>query len=132
MFGSQPQIETGSRTRQAGGEGVVIGLRSRAGGEDRPIRCVSSGYMAGGCSCHAAVPAAVARSAWARELGRAPTPEGRFFHFTWQSGIWLGFGLPSGEVRGVYCPAHRAARDGRAAGFESQHYARPVRLAASA
>jgi hypothetical protein len=130
MYGSQSQIETGSRTRWAGEEGVVIDLRSHARGEDRPIRCVSSGYMSGGCSCQAAVPAAVARSAWARELGRAPAPEGRFFHFTSKSEIWLGFGLAGGEVRGVYCPAHRAARDGRAAGCEAQHYARPARLAA--
>jgi hypothetical protein len=132
MYGSQPQIETGSRTRRTGEEGVVIDLRSRARGEDRPIRCVSSGYMSGGCSCQAAVPAAVARNAWARELGRASAPEGRFFHFTWKSEIWLGFGLQGGEVRGVYCPVHRAARDGRAAGCETQRYARPIGLAAIA
>ncbi|HEX4437659.1 MAG TPA: hypothetical protein VH061_12795 [Solirubrobacteraceae bacterium] len=132
MHGSQSQIEVGSRTRQVGEEGVVIDLRSRTRGEDRPVRCVSSGYMSGGCSCQAAVPATVARSAWARELGRAPAPEGRFFHFTWKSEIWLGFGLADGDVRGVYCPVHRAARDGRAAGCEAQHYARPARLAAGA
>lgn len=132
MHGSHSQIESSSRTRRAGEEGVVIDLRSRARGEDRPIRCVSSGYMSGGCSCQAAVPANVARSAWGRELGRAEAPEGRFFHFTWKGEIWLGFGLAGGEVRGVYCPVHRAARDGRAAGCEAQHYARPVSLAATA
>jgi hypothetical protein len=131
MHGSQAQIETSSRTRRAGEEGVVIDLRSRAR-EDRPIRCVSSGYMSGGCSCQAAVPTAVARSAWAREIGRAPAPEGRFFHFTWKGEIWLGFGLAGGAVRGVYCPIHRAARDSRATGYEAQHYARPAGLAASA
>jgi hypothetical protein len=133
MHGSQSQTEVGSRTRRAGEEGVVIDLRSRrARGEDRPIRCVSSGYMSGGCSCRAAVPAAVARRAWARELGRAPASEGRFFHFTWKSEIWLGFGLADGEVRGVYCPVHRAARDGRAAGCEAPHHAPPAGLAATA
>lgn len=133
MHGLQSQIETGSRTRLAGEEGVVIELRPRARAEDRSIRCVSSGYLSGGCSCQKAVPAAVARAAWARELGRAAAPEGRLFHFTWKGEIWLGFGLSEGEVRGVYCPVHRAARDGRATGScESYRYARPVRLAAGA
>jgi hypothetical protein len=132
MHGLQSHIETSSRTRQAGQEGAVIDLRSRAGREDRPIRCVSSGYMSGGCSCQAAVPAAVASSAWARELGRAEGPEGSFFHFAWKGETWLGFGLAGGEVRGVYCPVHRAAREGRAGGCEAQHYSRQAPLAVSA
>jgi hypothetical protein len=132
MHGLQSQTGAGSRTRRVGEEGVVIDLRSRTRVEELPLRCVSSGYMSGGCSCESAVPAAIARSAWARELDRATAPEGRFFHFAWKSEIWVGFGLPGGEVRGVYCPVHRAARDGRAAGCEAQNYTRPGRLAVGA
>jgi hypothetical protein len=36
-----------------------------------------------------------------------------FFHFQWRGERWLGYGLPDGEVRGVYCPTHRAQREQR-------------------
>jgi hypothetical protein len=37
-----------------------------------------------------------------------------FFRFSWSGGLWLGYGLSDGRVRGIYCPAHRAERDARA------------------
>jgi hypothetical protein len=37
----------------------------------------------------------------------------RFFHFTWQGGVWLTYGLKDGRVRGIYCPSHSAERDAR-------------------
>jgi hypothetical protein len=80
---------------------------------DRPFRCVSSGYMADGCSCQATVPASVVAAAWAQELGRAPAREDRFFTFVWDGGQWLGYGLRDGGVRGVYCPEHNARRTER-------------------
>ena len=49
---------------------------------------------------------------WRRELRERRVPEG-FFRFLWGGGEWLGYGLANGEVRGVYCPRHCAARDAR-------------------
>jgi hypothetical protein len=123
------------RSRQIVRQGVLVPLhdmRTRGLPEDPPVRCVSSGYMSDGCSCPATIPSAAVKAAWARELDSSATAGDRFFHFAWDREVWLGFGLADGEVRGVYCPAHRAAREGRAAGFEAQHYAPPARLAASA
>jgi hypothetical protein len=77
---------------------------------DRPLRCVSSGYMADGCSCQATVPASVVTAAWAQELRQAPAREDQFFKFFWNGGVWLGYGLRDGGVRGVYCPEHNARR----------------------
>ena len=77
---------------------------------DRVLRCVSSGYLADGCSCKATVPASVAARRWARELERAAAREDRFFRFLWHGGAWLGYGLRDGRVRGVYCPEHSARR----------------------
>jgi hypothetical protein len=82
----------------------------------RPLRCVSSGYLSHGCSCSERVPAAVAIDAWHRELERGRThedPHNGFFHFSWHDGVWLAYGLPGGQVRGVYCPAHRSEREQR-------------------
>jgi hypothetical protein len=82
----------------------------------RPLQCVASGYLADGCSCSARVPAAVAIAAWHRELEREHPrdgPHGGFFNFAWRGGVWLAYGLPEGEVRGVYCPAHRSEREQR-------------------
>jgi hypothetical protein len=81
---------------------------------DRLLRCVSSGYMSDGCSCPATIPASVVRGAWTRELDRLGAAEDRFFRFSWRGGEWLAFGLRSGDVRGVYCPAHSAERAERA------------------
>ena len=77
---------------------------------DRLLRCVSSGYLADGCSCQATVPASVVRGAWARELERDDVEEGQFFRFVWRGETWLGYGLRDGSVRGVYCPEHSARR----------------------
>jgi hypothetical protein len=77
---------------------------------DRLLRCVSSGYLSGGCPCRSAIPASVVTAAWTRELERTGTHEDRFFRFSWRGGVWLGFGLSDGRVRGVYCPEHSAAR----------------------
>jgi hypothetical protein len=76
------------------------------------LRCVSSGYLADGCSCRAGVPAAVASAAWREELERGRMCEG-FFHFAWRRDVWLAYGLADGRVRGVYCPAHRFEREQR-------------------
>ncbi|HYB23216.1 MAG TPA: hypothetical protein VED41_05430 [Solirubrobacteraceae bacterium] len=75
-----------------------------------PLRCVSSGYMADGCSCQAAVPASVVTAAWAQELRRVGAREDQFFTFPFGGGQWLAYGLRDGRVRGVYCPVHSARR----------------------
>jgi hypothetical protein len=115
--------------------GVVMELntlsRMRAEAEDRPLRCVSSGYMTGGCSCRAVVPAGVVLAAWARELERTADSGDCFFRFAWRGEQWLAFGLANGHIRGVYCPAHRAERDARSAGCEARHPAQPARVAAA-
>ncbi len=80
---------------------------------DRLLRCVSSGYLADGCSCQATVPARIASAAWARELERAPAREDQFFRFLWRGGEWRAYGLRDGRVRGVYCPEHSARRSER-------------------
>jgi len=77
---------------------------------ERLLRCVSSGYMADGCSCQQTVPASVVSSAWARERVHGQVREDRFFRFMWRGGAWLGYGLRDGGVRGVYCPTHSAKR----------------------
>jgi hypothetical protein len=86
--------------------------RAREHREDRPLKCVSSRHLSGGCSCRATVPAAVAEAAWARTraLDGEQSLDG-FFNFTWQGEAWLAFGLNDGEVRGVFCPTHRAERE---------------------
>ncbi len=84
-------------------------------GADEPLRCVSSGYLDHGCSCEASVPRGAVTDAWIRELALHGEGEDRFFRFTWSGERWLAYGLGSGQVRGVYCPAHSAERDERAA-----------------
>lgn len=116
-------------TRQIDRQGVVISMQDRDGARsrdgDRPLRCVSSGYMSDGGSCPNMIPASVVESAWAAELARAGG-DGRLFDFPWRGRMWLAFGLPDGEVRGVYCPTHRAERDARSSGCEAQHYSPSV------
>jgi hypothetical protein len=85
-------------------------LRQRP--SDPPLRCVSSGYLTGGCSCRSTIPSGVVTDAWGRER-RAGVHGDRFFHFTWHGEIWLAYGLKDGRVRGVYCPEHSAERDHR-------------------
>jgi hypothetical protein len=77
---------------------------------DGVLRCVSSGYLSGGCSCQATIPSSVVTAAWARELELIGGREDRFFSFAWRGGVWFSFGLSDGRVRGVYCPEHSAAR----------------------
>jgi hypothetical protein len=76
----------------------------------RSLKCLSTGYLQGGCTCQATVPASVARRAWAFCLRRSPARDAGFFQFQWQGEVWLAYGLRCGEVRGVYCPSHRAQR----------------------
>jgi len=112
--------------------GVVVeldSLRARAGRQSYEIRCVSSGYLAQECSCPVSIPASVVEAAWSRERAAGSTQESRFFHFAWHDEVWLGFGLADGQVRGVYCPAHRAQRDARAAGCQVQQLFSPARIA---
>jgi hypothetical protein len=95
-----------------------------------PLRCVASGYLADGCSCRATIPAAAVVAAWARELER----EGgdRFFHFYWREGMWLGYGLEDGLVRGVYCPTHSSERDERSFSYSSRESAASRQVAVTA
>ncbi|MHB8243200.1 MAG: hypothetical protein ACYDHN_14575 [Solirubrobacteraceae bacterium] len=90
-------------------------------GADEPLRCVSSGYLEHGCSCEASVPRGAVTDAWIRELALHGSCEDRFFRFTWSGERWLAYGLGSGQVRGVYCPAHSAERDERASVTCSEH-----------
>ncbi len=50
------------------------------------------------------------RRAWQRELDASGDREARFFHFIWDGGVWMAYGLADGEVRGVYCPSHNSQR----------------------
>jgi len=127
----------GTRTRPArhlGRHGLLVEMntlsRLRVQHEDRPLRCVSSGYLSGGCSCAAVVPAAVVQAVWQRELARTAAPGDCFFRFAWRGEQWLAFGLANGHIRGVYCPTHRAERDARTAGRKARHPERPARAAA--
>jgi hypothetical protein len=79
---------------------------------DEPLKCVWSGFPGHERSCRSRIPASVVVRAWHREMQRKCAQEG-FFHFSWRSGIWLGYGLADGGVRGVYCPTHSAERAAR-------------------
>ena len=87
-----------------------------------PLRCVSSGYLSGGCSCQACDSRGIVTAAWRQELGAAAGSCDRFFRFAWRGGEWLAFGLRDGRDPGVYCPDHSAERD------ERQHRARSLRV----
>jgi hypothetical protein len=116
-----PKGTTGQIDRQ----GVVISMQDHGGagrGENRPLPCVSSGYMSGGGSCPHTIPAGPVEAAWAAELDRTACGSS-FFYFRWRGQVWLAFGLADGQIRGVYCPTHRAERDARSVGCEAQHYA---------
>lgn len=73
------------------------------------LECVWSD-RSGGCCCESEIPAAVVAAAWQRELDATGDGEARFFHFIWQAGVWLAYGLSNGDVRGVYCPSHNSER----------------------
>ncbi len=91
---------------------VPSAARSAAPPSARSVRCVWTSHLQDGRSCGLHMPIEVVRAAWGRELERGRTREG-FFHFSFRGEVWLGYGLPNGEVRGVYCPAHRAQREER-------------------
>ena len=78
---------------------------------DPPLRCVSSGYLSDGCSCRLRIPATVVIAAWRVELERGDARDECFFYFAWHGDVWLAYGLRGGQVRGVYCPKHRAERE---------------------
>lgn len=79
---------------------------------DASLKCVWSGLPGEQRSCRVCVPASVVVRAWHHEMRLNGVEEG-FFHFSWGTGSWLGYGLSDGEVRGVYCPTHRAERESR-------------------
>jgi hypothetical protein len=74
----------------------------------RALECVWSSLD--GCSCGASIPTDAVASAWARERDATGDREGRFFHFIWEGGVWVAYGLADGEVRGVHCPSHNSER----------------------
>jgi hypothetical protein len=96
--------------------GVVLQMRplppAHIEAGERCLRCVSSGYLSGGCSCPSTIPARVVATAWQRQRARGEAPEEGMFRFAWQGELWLAF-AQDGEIRGVYCPVHLAERDAR-------------------
>jgi hypothetical protein len=136
MYGQQTHSARIRRYRQIARPGVVLGMNSlaRARGlqEDRPMRCVSSGYLSGRCSCSSTIPAGVVEAAWANELERAEACESRFFHCQWRGSVWLAAGLADGQIRGAHGPTHRAERDARSSGCEAEESMQPIRVAAAA
>jgi hypothetical protein len=86
--------------------------------EELPRQCVWTRHPTNDDRCRARVPARRVAGAWRRELGLGGVRAG-FFHFEWHGDVWLAYGLPDGEVRGVYCPAHRAEREQRL-GYDPQ------------
>jgi hypothetical protein len=79
------------------------------------MKCVWSGYPRYERDCRSRIPASLVTKAWQRERHLKGVDEG-FFYFSWRHGVWLGYGLPDGRVRGVYCPTHCSERDARGAG----------------
>ena len=77
----------------------------------RPLECVWSSLD--GCSCGASIPIDAVTHAWARALDATGELEDRFFHFIWEGGVWVVYGLADGEVRGVQCPSHNSERAAR-------------------
>jgi hypothetical protein len=73
--------------------------------------CVWSGID--GCSCRQTISTDAVLAAWDRELEAGGAREDRFFHFIWEGGVWLAYGLAGGDVRGVYCPSHNSERASR-------------------
>jgi hypothetical protein len=73
--------------------------------------CVWSGID--GCSCEQTISTDAVIAAWDRELEAGGAREDRFFHFIWEGGVWLAYGLADGDVRGVYCPSHNTQRAAR-------------------
>jgi hypothetical protein len=80
--------------------------------DELPLQCVWTRQPTNDHRCRARVPARRVAAAWRRELEPGGA-RGGFFHFEWRGEEWLAYGLPDGEVRGVYCPTHRAQREER-------------------
>lgn len=99
---------------------------------DPQLRCVSNGYLSGGCSCRSSIPASVISAAWDIELARGDAGGDRFFRIAWRGGVWLAYGLQDGGVRGVYCPSHSAERDERSFLNEAREGTSKQELALSA
>jgi hypothetical protein len=93
---------------------------------DRPLRCVWTNHPTHDRSCKSGIPAAVVAAAWRRELEQGA--HRGFFHFTWHGGVWLAYGLDDGQIRGIYCPTHRTARNKRSSAPEDA--APPIALSA--
>jgi hypothetical protein len=98
---------------------------------DRLLRCVSSGYLTGGCPCQRTIPASFVSAAWTRERERGRAGEDGFFQFSWRGGQWLSYGLSDGRVRGVYCPEHSAARTERSSERDGSVGEAPIACVAS-
>jgi hypothetical protein len=90
-------------------QGIGAGLGAGAAVTELPLRCVWSGSV-DGCSCDSRIGRDVVSQAWRRELEASGEDEARFFHFIWDGGVWMAYGLADGEVRGVYCPSHNSQR----------------------
>ncbi|MFZ1155766.1 MAG: hypothetical protein WAN93_12775, partial [Solirubrobacteraceae bacterium] len=95
---------------------------------DEPRKCVWSGYPNYDRDCRSRIPATVVVKAWQREMQLKGTVEG-FFYFSWRNGVWLGFGVKDGAVRGIYCPTHCSERDSRDAQVEDRPTHQPVVIA---
>jgi hypothetical protein len=78
------------------------------------LRCVWRSHPHNDCGCTASIPHEAVLAAWHQAQAQSEVAEG-FFRFSWGGGEWLGYGLGDGRVRGIYCPAHREARDARRA-----------------
>jgi hypothetical protein len=97
---------------QADGSTIELALGGAGVGAlvaELPLRCVWSGSVEG-CSCRSRIDRAIVAEAWQRELAASGDREARFFHFIWDGGVWMAYGLAGGEVRGVYCPSHNSQR----------------------
>jgi hypothetical protein len=105
---------------------VVVSPATGAGKE--PLKCVWSGYPHYKRDCRSRIPVSVVEKAWRREKQLKGTVEG-FFYFEWRNGVWLGFGLPDGGVRGVYCPTHCSERDSREVRVEDLRTDQPMESA---
>lgn len=80
--------------------------------DELPLQCVWTRQPTNDHRCKARVPSRRVAAAWRKELELRGSRAG-FFQFEWRGERWLAYGLPGGEVRGVYCPTHRAEREQR-------------------
>lgn len=97
---------------QTDGSAIELGLGDAGIGAivtELPLRCVWSGSV-DGCSCGSRIEREVVAHAWQSELDASADSEARFFHFIFEGGVWMAYGLADGEVRGVYCPSHNSQR----------------------